>query len=120
MSWGEPLELIRAQAGPPLGPLGPMGQMLPLVLILVVFYFLLVRPQQQKAKEHNEVVAGLKKNDQVVTIAGIYGRIVDVGDAYVTLEIAPNVIVRHERSQIGAVVSGKDTKAVKNQGRAGS
>jgi len=117
MSWGEPLELIRAQVGPPGGAL---GQMLPLVLILVVFYFLLVRPQQQKAKEHKELVSALKKNDQVVTVAGIYGRIVDVGDAHVMLEIAPNVIIRHERSQIGAVLSGKDPKAAKTQGRAGS
>ena len=117
MTWGEPLELIRAQAGPPGGAL---GQMLPLVLILVVFYFLLVRPQQQKAKEHKELVAALKKNDQVVTVAGLYGRIVDVSEAYVTLEIAPNVIVRHERSQIGAIMAGKDPKAAKTQGRAGS
>jgi len=94
--------------------------MLPLVLILVVFYFLLVRPQQQKAKEHKALVAGLKKNDQVVTVAGLYGRIVDVNEVMVTLEIAPNVIVRHERSQIGAIVSGKDVKPTKTQGRAGS
>jgi len=117
MTWGEPLDLVRAQAGPPGGAL---GQMLPLILILVVFYFLLVRPQQQKAKEHKALVAALKKNDQVVTVAGLYGRIVDVSEAFVTLEIAPNVIVRHERSQIGAVLSAKEAKPAKGQGRSAS
>lgn len=116
MTWGEPLELVRAQAGPP----GPLQSLLPLVLILIVFYFLLVRPQQQKAKEHKALVAALKKNDQVVTVAGIYGRVVDVSEATVMLEIAPNVIVRHERAQIGALVSGRDPKAAKGQGRTGA
>ena len=67
--------------------------MLPLVLILVVFYFLLVRPQQKRAQEHKQLVGGLRKNDQVVTVGGLHGRIVDVADESVTLEIAPNVIL---------------------------
>jgi len=109
MNWAEPLELVRAQAGPP----GALQSLLPLVLILGVFYFLLVRPQQQKAREHKALVAALKKNDQVVTLAGLYGRVVDAGETTVTLEIAPNVIVRHERSQIGALATGKDQKTAK-------
>ena len=112
MSWTEPLELVRAQAGPP----GALQSMLPLLLIMVVFYFLLFRPQQQKAREHKDLVAALKKNDQVVTVAGLHGRIVDAGDTSVTLEIAPNVIVRHDRSQIGALVSGKEARPAKGQG----
>lgn len=113
MSWSEPLELVRAQAGPP----GPLQSMLPVVLIMLVFYFMLLRPQQRKAREHKQVVAGLKKNDQVVTVAGLYGRIVDVGETTVTLEIAPNVIVRHERAQIGGLATGKEAKPAKAQGR---
>lgn len=116
MSWGESLDLLRAQAGPP----GALQSMLPLVLILIVFYFLLVRPQQQKAREHKQLVAALKKNDQVITIGGLHGRIVEPGETTVTLEIAPNVIVRHERHQIGALASGKDSKPAKGQGRAGA
>jgi preprotein translocase subunit YajC len=109
-----PLELVLAQAGPQGGGLEAM---LPLVLILVVFYFLLVRPQQKKANEHKQLVESLKKNDHVVTAGGLYGRIVDVAENSVTLEIAPNVIVRHERNQITGVTGGKESK---NQRRTGS
>ncbi len=90
--------LVLAQVG----PAGGLGQFLPLILILVVFYFLLVRPQQQRAKEHQELVDGLKRNDQVVTAGGVYGRIVELSEKTVTLEVAPNVRITHERSQIAS------------------
>jgi preprotein translocase subunit YajC len=106
--------LVLAQVVP--GP-GGLQAMLPLVLILVVFYFLLVRPQQARAKEHKKLVEGLKKNDQVVTVGGLYGRIVDVGPDTVTLEIAQNVIVRQEREQIGTLLGNK---AQKSKGREGA
>jgi preprotein translocase subunit YajC len=105
--------VVLAQVGP---GLGGVEQMLPLVLILIVFYFLLIRPQQKRAKEHKQLVDALKKNDQVVTAGGLHGRIVDVADETVTVEIAPNVIVRHERAQIGGVVG----KTAKPQGRKGA
>jgi preprotein translocase subunit YajC len=96
----QPAALVLAQAGPPPG----LGSALPLVLIVVVFYFLLVRPQQQRAREHKKLVEGLKKNDQIVTAGGLYGRVVDVADETVTLEIAPNVIIRHERGRVESIV----------------
>lgn len=77
-------------------------QVAPLALILGVFYFLLIRPQQQKAKEHDEFLEGLKRGELVVTSSGLFGRIVDLGEHEVTLEIAPNVRVRYERSRIAA------------------
>ena len=119
MTPSEPVGLILAQLGPPGSGL---EQMLPLVLILVVFYFLLVRPQQKRASEHKAFVAALKKNDQVVTVGGLHGRIVDVSEDVVTLEIAPNVIVRHDRAQIGGSTSPPPTKDKngKGQRRAGS
>jgi preprotein translocase subunit YajC len=98
------------------GPAGGLEQMLPLFLILIVFYFLLVRPQQKRASEHKQLIGALKKNDQVVTVGGMHGRIVDVADDTVTLEIAPNVIVRHERTQIGSLV-GKNPKPQGRKGR---
>jgi preprotein translocase subunit YajC len=107
-------ELVLAQAGP---RGGGIEAMLPLVLILVVFYFLLVRPQQTRAREHKQLVEALKKNDQVVTTGGLHGRIVDVADDTITLEIAANVVVRHERSQV-ASVTGKTQKEKK--GRTGA
>lgn len=79
---------------------------LPLVLVFVVFYFLLIRPQQQKAKEHSSMIANLRKNDEVITSGGLYGKVVALSDHVLTLEIAQNVRVRVAREQIGTVISG--------------
>jgi preprotein translocase subunit YajC len=95
-----PAQLILAQAAP-----DAVMQMLPLAMILAVFYFLLIRPQQQKAKEHEDFVKALKKGELVVTSSGLFGRIVDLRDHDVTLEIAPNVKVRYERSKIAGAVT---------------
>ena len=81
-------------------------QLAPLVLIMGVFYFLLIRPQQQKAKEHDDLVKGLKRGELVVTSSGLFGRIVEVKDQEVMLEIAPNVRVRYDRTKIGSCVAG--------------
>jgi preprotein translocase subunit YajC len=75
-------------------------QMAPLLLVFVVFYFLLIRPQQQKQKQHRELLANLKRNDDVITSGGLYGTVVALAEAFVTIEIAPNVRVRVERQQI--------------------
>ena len=92
-------QLILAQAAPE-----AIVQVLPLALILGVFYFLLIRPQQQKAKEHEDFVKGLKRGELVVTSSGLFGRIVELRDQDVTLEIAPNVRVRYERSKLSSAV----------------
>lgn len=93
-------QLILAQAAPP----DALLQFVPFALILGVFYFLLIRPQQQKAKEHEDFVKGLKKGELVVTTSGLFGRVIELRDQDVTLEIAPNVRVRYERSKISAAV----------------
>jgi preprotein translocase subunit YajC len=104
-----------AQAAPGGGPPAIM-QFMPLVLIFVVFYFLLIRPQQQKAKEHKTMLANLKRNDDVITSGGLYGKIMALTEKVATLEIAPNVRVRVDRQQIASMVSaggsedGKDNK----------
>ena len=77
----------------------------PLLLIFVVFYFLLIRPQQQKAKEHRTMLANLKRNDEVITAGGLYGKVIALNDKVVTLEIAPNVRVRVDRPQIASMAS---------------
>lgn len=79
-------------------------QMLPLVLIFVVFYFLLIRPQTKKAKEHREMVAKLQNGDEVVTAGGILGRIVEVSDTFVTLEVANGVQIKVQRFQVGQLM----------------
>lgn len=83
----------------------PLLQMAPLLLIFVVFYFLLIRPQQQKAKEHTDMISKLKLNDEVVTSGGLYGRVVALSERIVTLEIAPNVRVRIDRPEIRNMVA---------------
>jgi preprotein translocase subunit YajC len=89
------------------GPAGPstLVSFLPLALVFVVFYFLLIRPQQQKAKEHRVLLANLKKNDEIITNGGLYGRVLAMADDVVTVEIAPNVKVRVSRPQIATVVT---------------
>jgi preprotein translocase subunit YajC len=79
-------------------------QMLPLVLIFVVFYFLLIRPQTKKAKEHREMVAKLANGDEVVTAGGILGRIVDLSETFVTLEVANGVQIKVQRFQVSQLM----------------
>ena len=67
---------------------GSLGSMLPLVLMFVVLYFVMIRPQMKRQKEHKAMVDALAKGDEVVTAGGILGRVVQVKDAYVTLEVA--------------------------------
>lgn len=89
----------------------------PLVLLFGIFYFLIIRPQTQKAAEQSKMLAGLKRNDDVVTTGGLIGRINELGDKVVTLEIAPNVRVRVERTQIASLSSyGKAASAKKEKG----
>ena len=94
-----------AQAVPGIGGPSQLFSFLPLVLVFVIFYFLLIRPQQKKAKDHQQLVSKLKKNDEVMTSGGIYGKVVALADNVVTLEIAPNVRIRVHRPQISDVIT---------------
>jgi len=98
-------QVVLAQAAP--RPHFLESPLAPLLLVFVVFYFLLVRPQQKRAKEHKALVDGLKRNDKVITSSGIFGRILEVAEQSVVLEIAPNVSIRLERSQIGGLQKEK-------------
>ena len=75
-------------------------QFIPLVLILGVFWFLIIRPQQKKQKAHQRMVDSLNKGDKVVTNGGIFGTIVKVGDDRITLEVASKVHINLERQQV--------------------
>jgi preprotein translocase subunit YajC len=100
------IDNARAQSIPGIGGSGQLLSFLPLVLVFVIFYFLLIRPQQKKAKQHQDMVTRLKKNDEVMTSGGIYGKVVALADNVVTLEVAPNVRIRVHRPQISEVVTG--------------
>ena len=77
---------------------------LPMIAIVVVFYFLLIRPQQKRAKETKAMLEGLQKGDEVVTAGGIVGRIAKLSDAYADVEIAPNVEITVQRSAISLLL----------------
>ena len=79
-------------------------QLLPLVLIFVVFYFLLIRPQAKRAKEHKAMVAALAVGDEVVTSGGMLGRITETGEQFMTVEIADGVRVKVQRHTVSAVL----------------
>jgi preprotein translocase subunit YajC len=74
--------------------------MLPMIAIFVVFYFLLIRPQQKKAKEHRAMLEALEKGNEIVTAGGIVGRITRLHDPYVTLEIAPGTEITVQRTAV--------------------
>ena len=86
------------------GTASTLTTILPLVLIFVVFYFLLIRPQTKRAKEHREMVGKLVTGDEVVTNGGILGRISDVSENFVTLEVASGVAIRVQRFQIAQLM----------------
>ena len=98
-------ELAYAQSGNPAAGPNPLIQFLPLLLIFAVFYFLLIRPQQQRTKERQGMINALKRNDEVMTAGGLYGRVMELNEKTVTLEIAPKVTVRVDRQHIDSVAS---------------
>jgi preprotein translocase subunit YajC len=102
-------DIAYAQGSPGFGGPSQLISFLPLVLVFVIFYFLLIRPQQKKAKDHQQMLSKLKKNDEVMTSGGIYGKVTNLADNVVTLEVAPNVRIRVHRPQISAVVTGEKT-----------
>lgn len=100
-------DIAYAQAGPGAAAPGPFMTIFPFILIFIIMYFLVIRPQQKKAKDHQEMLGKLKKNDEVMTSGGIYGKVVDLKENVVTLEVAPNVRIRVNRPQITAVVTSE-------------
>ncbi len=79
-------------------------QLLPLILIFVVFYFLLIRPQAKRAKEHRAMVAALAVGDEVVTSGGILGKVAEAGEQFLTVEIADGVLVKVQRHTVSSVM----------------
>ena len=101
--------LAFAMAGPPGGGAGAGGgmaafqQIIPLVFMFAIFYFLLIRPQQKKAKEHKALLDALKKGDSVITAGGVHGKVTGVDDGIVTLEIATGVNIKITKSYIASI-----------------
>ena len=85
-------------------PAGGLMSFLPLIIIFVIFYFLLIRPQMKRAKDHKKLVAELGNGDEVVTNGGLLGRISNVGESFITVEVADNVQIKVQRHAIANVM----------------
>jgi preprotein translocase subunit YajC len=83
---------------------GGMESIFLIVAMFAVLYFLMIRPQMKRAKEHKTMVDALQKGDEVVTAGGILGRISKIGDAHLTLEVAPNVEIQVQRAAVQTVL----------------
>ncbi|MCY7369340.1 MAG: preprotein translocase subunit YajC [Polaromonas sp.] len=97
-----------AQTAPAAAPAGDMMSsltgMLPLVLMFVVLYFVMIRPQMKKQKEHRTMIAALASGDEVATAGGLLGKVTKLGESYLTLELSPGVEVQLQRSAIVQVL----------------
>jgi preprotein translocase subunit YajC len=109
------VDIAYAQGAPGAAGPGPLMTLIPFVLIFVIMYFMVIRPQQKKSKEHQQLLNKLKKNDEVMTSGGIYGKVTDLKETVVTLEVAPNVRIRVHRPQIAVVLTGE--KAAAKEGK---
>ena len=83
---------------------GSLFSLLPLVVIFVLFYFLLIRPQQKRAKQHKEMVAALSKGEEVVTNGGLLGKVIEVDDNFITVEISSGLNVKVQRQAVSQVM----------------
>jgi preprotein translocase subunit YajC len=96
-------DLLAAAAGTAAAPPAWIS-FLPIVGMIAIFWFLIIRPQMKRQKEHQEKVAGMKKGDQVVTAGGLVGKVIKVDDTYVELELGPNVKVKAIKATIGDII----------------
>ena len=101
-------------AAPAAGGAAAFAQFVPLILVFVIMYFLIMRPQQKKMRQHREMIGALKKGDSVVTQGGILGKVVAVRDDEVEVEIAQGVRIRVVRATIAQVVNRTAPAAANN------
>ena len=99
-----------AQAAPSGDP-GFIG-LLPIVLMFVLLYFLMIRPQMKRAKETKQMIEALQKGDEVVTAGGVVGRITKIGDAYIALEIAPNTEISVQKAAVQVLLPKGSIKSI--------
>ena len=95
-----------------LGTDGGWAGFLPIVLMFVLLYFMLIRPQTKRAKEHKAMTEALQKGDEVIAAGGMVGRITQVNDAYVSLEIAPQVQINVQRAAVQTLLPKGTIKSI--------
>lgn len=106
--------LINNAHAAPAGPQAdPFGFLLPMVVIFGAFYFLLIRPQQKRQKEHRQMVESLEVGQEVVTGGGVLGKVTDVGELWVTVEVANGVSLKVQRQTVAALMPKDTIKSAK-------
>jgi preprotein translocase subunit YajC len=100
-----------AQGAAPGGDAGFMS-FLPIILMFVLLYFLMIRPQMKRAKEQKQMIEALQKGDEVITAGGVLGRISRISDPYVSLEIAPNTEISVQKSSVQTVLPKGTLKSI--------
>lgn len=106
------ISTAHAQTAAAADPFGGFMQLLPIILMFVVLYFLMIRPQMKRAKEHKALVEGLTKGDEVVTGGGIAGRVTKVSDSFIGLEIADAVEIQVQKQAVTLVLPRGTLKAL--------
>jgi preprotein translocase subunit YajC len=99
-----------AQAGAPSG--GDLWSMMPIILMFIVLYFLMIRPQMKRAKEHKAMIDALQKGDEVVAAGGVVGSVTKISDNYVTMRIAESVEIRVQRAAVQLVLPKGTLKTI--------
>ncbi len=95
--------MAQTAGGAPAGP-STLGSLIPLIIMIVLFWFLLLRPQMKRQKEHKKMLDALSKGDEVVTNGGLLGRVVGVGDSVVEVEVAENLVVKVQKQAVAQVL----------------
>ena len=98
-----PTTFVLAQAAPGAAN-GGLSMIIMMVVLFGLMYFMMIRPQMKRQKEHRQLISGLAKDDEVVSNGGIAGRVDDVGDTFITVEIAPNVKIKLQKSAVQQVL----------------
>ena len=93
---------------------GGMMNILFIVLMFVIIYFLMIRPQMKRAKEHRTMLDALQKGDEVITAGGVLGRVSKMGEAYITIEIAPNTEVSVQKAAVQTVLPKGTLKSIQS------
>lgn len=93
------------QGGAPDSAAASFTSFIPLILMFVIFYFLLIRPQQKRNKDHRNMIANLKKGDRIITSGGLHGRVTGMDDTTLTVEIADKVRVKINRGNVAGIVA---------------
>lgn len=104
------IPFVLAQAAPAASAGNPLLTFLPIIVLFGVFYFLMIRPQMKRQKETRTMLSALSRGDEVVTNGGICGRIDAVGETFLTVEIAPNVMVQVQKGSISQVLPKSSLK----------